>query len=296
MLKPMHAYGIGKTPLREAEMLNGNRMFFKLEQHNFLGSIKARTAYGIAGELECPRDMPIVESTSGNLGIAMDFFCKEIGRPFLCLLDDTVIASKRSFLEKSNINFTVVPTEPGYDPRCSRIRYAQRLMDTGSHFWVNQYDNEHGVSVHRKTTGPEIWEQTHGEITCCVCAVGSGGTIVGVGQYLKSRRKDIKIVAVEPYGSTIFGTEDKLYLTAGAGYKGKPGNILRHEGYVDFTYVIDDAVSLEKCRELSRKQRLNVGVTTGMAYVAAELFCRDKRGETVVVVSPDGAKHYNEFI
>lgn len=296
MLKPMHAYGIGKTPLREGEMLNGNKMFFKLEQHNYLGSIKARTAYSIVDGLDCPRDIPIVESTSGNLGIALDFFCKETRRLFLCLLDDTVIASKRSFLHKNNISIKVVPAEPGYDPRCSRIRYAKQLMESGSHYWVNQYDNEHGVSVHRNTTGPEIWDQTRGEITCCVCAVGSGGTIVGIGQYLKSRRQDIYIVGVEPYGSTIFATEDRPYLTAGAGYKGKPGNILRHHGCIDITYVIDDSVSLEKCREINRKQGLSVGITTGMAYAAAELFCRDKRGQNIVVVSPDGAEYYNEFI
>ena len=207
-----------------------------------------------------------------------------------------MIGPKLNFLKARNVQFTIVPTEPGFDSRCSRIRYAKRLMDSGSHYWVNQYDNEHGVSVHRDTTGPEIWEQTRGKITCCVCAVGSGGTVVGIGQYLKSRRHDITMVGVEPYGSTIFATEENQYLTAGAGYKGKPGNIQRHYGFIDLNYVIDDQVSLEKCRELNQYQGLNVGITTGMAYAAAELFCRDKQGQNVVVVSPDGAEYYHELI
>ena len=217
MLKSMQTYGIGWTPLLELPSINGNRILLKIESRNFLGSVKARTAYALVKGLKVSKECIIVESTSGNLGLALDYFCKEEGRPFLCLLDETVVEAKLNYLKTRGVQCEIVPTEVGLDGRTSRIKRAEALTSRGTHFWVNQYDNEDGVLVHRETTGPEIFEQTNGTVTCVFSVVGSGGTISGIGEYFKSSGLAVKMVGVEPYGSTIFHSIDAPYITAGAG-------------------------------------------------------------------------------
>jgi cysteine synthase len=296
MLKPMDIYKIGQTPICELSYINGNKMLLKLEQFNFLGSVKARTGYAIINALDVHKSIPIIESSSGNLGLSLDFFCNEEGREFICLLDETIPLSKIKLLDRHGVNYVIVPTEKNYDERESRNRYAQKLMDAGTHFWVNQYDNENGVKIHEDTTAPEIIEQTGNEVTCVVIPVGSGGVISGVGKYLKKYNPCIKIIGVEPYGSTIFDDKSDVYLPVGAGYKGKPGNVLRNGHVIDFSYSIKDNVSIEKCKMLKKQYGLDVGITTGMAYAAAEIFCATNRRHIIVILSPDGAESYQEII
>ena len=295
MLKPMKSYGIGDTPLIELPEVAGNRIFLKMESHNHLGSVKARTAYGIICGLEIPRSLVIVESTSGNLGIALDFFCKEDGRPFLCLLDESVVQAKIKHIQDCGIAFEIVPKEEGLDGRTSRMKRAAALNSSGEHFWVDQYNNENGVNIHKNTTGPEIFSQTNGEVTAVFCAVGSGGTISGVGEYMHTCGRKLNVFGVEPKGSTIFHTVDKPYITAGAGLRGKPGNIRKHIGVISGAFEICDAESIANCKELI-KLGFNVGITTGMAYSAATKYCGTKSGETVVVIAADGIEFYHDYL
>jgi cysteine synthase A len=292
----MSEYGIGYTPLCELASINSNRLFLKMESKNFLGSVKARTGYALVSGLIVSRDCIIVESTSGNLGLALDYFCKEAGRPFLCLLDETVVPAKLNYLKSRSINCEVVPTEHGLDGRASRMKRAEALTSAGTHFWVNQYDNEKGVVVHQKTTGPEINEQTCGTVTSIFCAVGSGGTISGIGEYFKSNGNRVKMIGVEPYGSTIFHTDDIPYITAGAGLRGKPGNINRHGNVISFSYAIHDEESINKCRMLNNVYKVDVGLTTGMVYAAAEQFCATTHDETIVLVAADGVGFYHDYL
>ena len=296
MLRPMYEYGIGRTPLLELQRMNSNRIFLKLESRNYLGSIKARTAYGIVRNLNVPKDHIIVESTSGNLGLALNFFCKEEGRPFLCLLDETVIKQKQRHLEECGVEYEMVPVVNGLDGRTSRIRRAEELMKKEQYYWVNQYDNEEGVFIHKETTGREIFEETDGKVTSVNCAIGSGGTIAGIGEYFKSIGAKVKLVGVEPYGSTIFHTHDAPYITAGAGLRGKPGNIQKHLNVITDCLTVEDEVSVRKFRELNTLYHADVGITTGMAYAAAQQYCRQTENEIVVVVAPDGVEMYYEYM
>jgi len=276
--------------------INSNRIFLKLESKNFLGSVKARTAYGLVKGLQVPHERIIIESTSGNLGLALNFFCRKEERPFLCLLDETVIAAKREYLKEQGVDYEIVSTRNGMDGRSSRMKRAEELTKQGTHFWVNQCDNEDGVLVHQQTTGPEIIEQTNGEVTCVFCAVGSGGTISGIGECFKSLRINTILFGVEPYGSTIFSVEDAPYLTAGAGLRGQPGNIKRHIGIVDKAMSIHDDISIRKCNELYALYNADVGITTGMAYAAAEKYCYTTTGETVVIIAADGREMYLDHL
>jgi cysteine synthase len=296
MLKPMSDYGIGKTPLLELPQIGSNRIFLKMESKNFLGSVKARSAYGLVRGLSVPIDCIIIESTSGNLGLALNFFCREETRPFLCLLDETVIEAKYRYLESQGVTCEVVPTKAGMDGRTSRMKRAEELTSGGKYYWINQYDNEDGVIIHRETTAPEILEQTGGTVTCVVCAVGSGGTVCGVGEYFNSIGLNITIICVEPYGSTIFHTTDKPYITAGAGLRGRPGNIVRHSKVIGKAMAIHDSISIEKCKMLNVLCKADVGITTGMAYAAAEQYCLQAENETVVVIAADGMEFYNDYL
>lgn len=296
MLKQMYDYHIGQTPLIELPKIGSNRIFLKQESKNYLGSIKARSAYGIVNRLDVSKDCVIVESTSGNLGVALDFFCREDGRAFLCLIDETVIEAKRKHLEECGVKYIVVPTGDGLDGRTSRIKYAEELMQSGKYYWVNQYDNDAGVNIHTQTTGKEIYDQTKGQVTRIICALGSGGTAVGVGEYFKANKPSVKVIGVEPYGSTIFHTHDAPYITAGAGMRGKPGNIKRHIDAISDSIVICDMLSVQKCRELNKIYNVDAGITTGMVYAAAEQYCETAENEVIVIVSADGMDMYNEYL
>ena len=294
MLKPMLDYGIGHTPLYELPSINGNRLFIKIESRNFLGSIKSRTGYALVNGLEVPRDRVILETSSGNLALALDYFCKEAGRPFFCLLDETIVPVKLNYILSRGIHCEIVPTEPGLDARTSRMKRANALVSVGTHFWVNQCDNEDGVMIHRQTTAPEIYEQTSGAVTSVFCAVGSGGTISGVGEYFKDNT--VKVFGVEPYGSTIFHTEEGTYISSGAGLRGKPGNIIRHANVISGSYVIHDRDSIDKYRILNNTLKINAGLSAGMVYAAAEQFCMAARDETIVLIAADGAEYYHEHL
>lgn len=295
MLRDMSAYGIGNTPLIELNAVHGNRIFVKLEKMNFLGSIKARSGYWMIRDLPAEAEgKAIVESTSGNLGLALGYFCQAENREFLCLVDQAMEKGKLKKLEEHCIAYEVVCGSGETDFRRARIQRAQELMDGGSYYWVNQYDNLAGVAAHRLTTGPEIWEQTQGEITCCVCPVGSGGTICGISQFLKSKSEKIRICGVEPLGSTIFGTVCKPYLNAGAGLAWPPPNLKRSGAKVDESFAIDDRESIRRAWELHENYGLFVGITSGMAYAAALRLAEKMEGKTIVLIAPDGGETYRE--
>lgn len=297
MLRDFQEYGIGNTPIAELPGINGNRILLKLESNNFLKSIKARTAYWLIRNL--PRDAGnkiIVESSSGNLGYALGYFCKESGLRFLCLIDASIAGKKRERLHVAEIECIQVEREEGFDLRSSRIRQARRMMESGQYHWVNQYDNPFGIMAHEMTTGLEIWRQTEGRVTHCICPMGSGGTIIGIGKYLKRMSGTVEMVGVEPFGSTIYGTVDAPYINAGAGLCGKPGNIIHNSGIVDDSYTVADDESIDQAKKLRDHFGLDVGISSGMAYAGALRVAARERGATILAVAPDGGEAYEEYL
>ena len=297
VLRGFYEYGIGNTPVVELPALNGNRILLKLEMKNFLKSIKSRTAYWIIRNLpEEAKDKVIVESSSGNLGYALGYFCQESNLRFICLIDCSIAEKKREYLKSAGIEYICVEEESGFDLRSSRIRKAEQMMASGEYYWVNQYDNPFGIMAHEKTTGPEIWEQTEGRITHCICAMGSGGTIVGTGKYLKRMSQKVKIVGVEPYGSTIYGTVNAEYINVGMGLSGKPGNIIRNSGIVDKSYTVTDQESIYLAKELRNRYGLNVGISSGTVYAGALRIAERENGAMILAVAPDGGDAYVEYL
>ena len=293
----MDEYRIGNTPMIELPKFHDNRIFIKLESKNFLGSVKARSGYFMIRNLPLASEGKIiVESTSGNLGFALGFFCKEMGREFLALIDPTVTDAKRRRMKEAGITYQMVEKENGCDYRSSRILTARRLAAGGEFYWINQYDNASNVEAHQTTTASEIWKDTCGTVTHVVCAMGSCGTICGVGTCLHQHNPCVTIVGVEPYGSTIFGLTAADYLNVGAGLAGKPGNLLKHPDSVDEAYVVADTDSIRAAKELKHDFHISAGITTGMAFHQAMKLASCLRKACIVVISPDGGESYDAYL
>ena len=297
MLKKMYDYHIGNTPLKKLPDINGNQIFIKTEVDNFLGSIKARTGYYLINNLPDDADGKIIiESTSGNLGFALGYFCKETGRKFLALTDPSIAAFKQERLQKANIDFMQVQAEPGFDYRSSRIRMAERMVASGEYYWVNQYDNPAGIEAHAETTAPEIWEQTQHQVTHVICAMGSCGTVCGLGRFFHSCSNKVKVIGVEPFGSTIFGQINQDYINVGAGLVGKPGNLFKNPNTVDEAFTVHDRESIQAAQILWHKYQIDAGVSTGMAYYIAEQLAKSLSRCYIVIISADGRNAYHEYL
>lgn len=296
-IREMLKYNIGNTPLRMATRINDNQIFVKSEFENFGGSIKARSGYYMIHELpKSARDKKIIESTSGNLGLALGFFCKEYGLDFTALIDASTAAAKVERMKKAGIKYILAEKEKGYDYRSSRIRLAERLEKTGDYYWINQYDNADNVAVHELTTAAEIWEQSGKKVTHIICAMGSCGTICGIGRFFCKNSPNVKIIGVEPEGSTIFGKKKGDYINAGAGLVGKPGNLLKNPDVIDEAYTVSDLQSLAAARELNERYHIRAGVTAGMAFHQALELAEKLRGAYIVIVAADGRESYNEYL
>lgn len=288
---------IENTPIKTITYKNST-IVFKLEQFNLLGSIKSRTAYFLVKDIISvygdAAHMRICESTSGNLGLSLQYFCNLKNIEFLCLTDKTISSNKLGKLRENNVKYELVDslTENGY--REARINRARELQKQG-YIWTNQYDNDAAILAHFVTTGPEIYRQTEGKLTHVVCAMGTGGTVIGIGKYLKSKNPHIQIVGVEPWGSTIFADYDGGYISAGAGMKGVPGNILRNPDIIDVHETVKDEVSIACCNELKNHYQLDVGITSGMAYCIGKKIAETIPGSYVVVVCPDDRSSYEEY-
>ncbi|WOO36837.1 pyridoxal-phosphate dependent enzyme [Anaerocolumna sp. AGMB13020] len=295
MLKEISEYRIGNTPLFEIGMNDGNKIHIKLEKYNFLRSIKARTAYYIVKNLPELDKRCIVESTSGNLGLALNYFLKEENIEFLCLVDESISKEKLLKLEEHGVHYKIVSQYEDMDLRSSRIKMAKDLEETGQYYWTNQYANMNNMLANYSSTAPEIWNQRDGNVDACICPVGSGGTVSGIAKYMKEKNSNIHILGVEPVGSTIFGGEDGEYINAGTGLKGPSQLIEKHMSYIDGYYQIPDKESIFYCKELKDKYDLKLGISSGMAYAAAVKYAKKVKNQNIIVISPDGMESYQHI-
>ncbi|HZK12586.1 MAG TPA: cysteine synthase family protein, partial [Atribacterota bacterium] len=195
---------IGNTPLVELNNLNGNskvRIFGKLEGNNPGGSIKDRPAYYMVKKAEESRELTrgkiILEATSGNTGIALAMIGAAKGYKVTLCMPECVSLERRSIIEAFGAETVLTPANEGTD---GAIKKAHQLIteQPGKYFMPNQFENENNVLAHYETTGPEIFSQTNGEIDVLVAGIGTGGTLMGTGKYLKEKKPEIKVVGIEP--------------------------------------------------------------------------------------------------
>ncbi len=291
---------IGSTPLLKlnrfaaAESL-GAEVYAKLEYFNPAGSVKDRIAYAMITDAEKSGALKpgsvIIEPTSGNTGIGLAAVAAARGYRIIIVMPETMSVERRQLMKAYGAELVLTEGAKGMK---GAIAKAQELAaQTPDSFIPGQFTNPANPSAHRATTGPEIWNDTDGTVDIFVAGVGTGGTLTGVGDYLKSQNSNVKVVAVEPAGSSV--------LSKGVAGAHKIQGI--GAGFVPDTLntkVYDEIITVENedafatGRELARKEGLLVGISSGAAvWAAAQLAKRpENQGKRIVVLLPDTGDRY----
>jgi cysteine synthase B len=281
---------VGSTPLVELRALNPNprvRILAKLEGSNPGGSVKDRPAlYMLSmaearGELTAHRT--ILEPTSGNTGIAIAMLGAARGYPVKLVMPACVSMERRAVLSAYGAELLLSPAEEGTD---GAIRLAFRIQEEAPdrYYMPNQYANPDNPRAHYETTGPEIYRQTSGEVDCFVAGMGTGGTLMGVGQFLREKKPGVRIVGVEPkLGHRIQGLKNMKEAIVPPIYR---------EERLDGKITSDDEPAFETARRLALEEGLFVGMSSGAAVFGAMETAREMRHGTVVVLLPDRGDRY----
>lgn len=297
---------IGHTPLIRihhlAQHVKSN-IYAKIESLNPGGSIKDRIAPFIIDDAE-KRGLlkpggTIVEATSGNTGFGLAIVAAVRGYKTIFVMPDKMSQEKIQNLRAFGARVIITPTNvPPEDPR-SYYSVSRRIAEETPHaFYSDQYHNPQNPKAHYETTGPEIWEQTEGKMDAFVCGLGTGGTVSGIGRYLKERNPKIKVVGADPIGSIYYEyfrtqkmTTPHPYKIEGIGEDFLPGTI--DFQYIDEVIQVTDKASLQMTRKLLTKEGMFVGGSSGAALVGALTYAESlKTPQEIVVIFPDSGDRY----
>lgn len=292
---------IGKTPLLNVQNYTkyagiGNvTILAKLEYLNPAGSVKDRVAKAMIEEAEkkgvLKKGATIIEPTSGNTGIGLASVAAARGYRAILTLPDTMSVERRVLLKAYGAQLVLTEGAKGMK---GAIEKAQELKESiPGAVILGQFDNPANPAVHAATTGPEIWQDTDGEVDIFVSGVGTGGTITGVGTYLKSKNPGVKVVAVEPEGSAVLsGKKPGPHKIQGIGAGFIP-SVLNTNVY-DEILTVKNEDAFAAGRDIASKEGILVGISSGAAmFAAAELAKRpENEGKTIVVILPDSGDRY----
>ena len=300
---------VGGTPLirlRRLSELTGCNILGKAEFMNPGGSVKDRAALGIITDAESrgqlrPGDT-IVEGTAGNTGIGLTIIGHAKGYRSVIVIPETQSQEKISLLRTLGAEVMTVPEKPYSDPG-NYNHVAQRLAEERGWFWANQFDNTANRLAHYRSTGPEILEQTEGEVTAFVSAVGTGGTLAGIALYLKEKKPAVKTICADPYGAAMWSwfthghtdIKDGDSWAEGIGQTRVTKNL---EGIViDRAYRVPDQAALTVVYQLLREEGLFLGLSSGINIAgAARLAAEGGPGQTIVtLLCESGAKYQSKM-
>ena len=291
---------VGKTPLLEVTNYSESKdlkanILAKLEYFNPAGSVKDRIAKSMIEDGEnkglLKPGSVIIEPTSGNTGIGIASIGTAKGYKVIIVMPETMSIERRSLIKAYGAE--IVLTEGAKGMKGAIAKADELAAETPNSFIPGQFKNPANPEIHKNTTGPEIWEDTDGKVDIFVAGIGTGGTITGVGEYLKSKNPNIKIVAVEPAGSPVL-SEGKSgpHKIQGIGAGFVP-DVLNTKIY-DEVIAIKNEDAFATSRELSKSEGLLVGISSGAAtFAATELAKRpENAGKTIVVLLPDTGERY----
>ncbi len=290
---------IGHTPLvrlrRVAEGISAP-VYAKVEFVNPGGSVKDRIAQAMVEAAEADGSLKpggtIVEATSGNTGVGLAMVAAVKGYRCVFIMPDKMSAEKIRLLKAYGAEVVITPTNAESNSPDGYGGVAQRLANEIPNAWQpNQFTNLHNPEYHYRTTGPEIWEQTDGKVTAFVSGVGTGGTVSGVGKFLKEKNPRIRVVAADPEGSILSGDSPKPWAVEGIGEDYVPKTFNSH--VVDEWLRVSDAESFTIARALARKEGLLVGGSSGTAMAAGLRYAK-RLGpqDLMVVMCPDTGRNY----
>ena len=291
---------IGKTPIVELRNIEQQenlaaRLLVKLEKTNPAGSVKDRVAKAMLDDAEAKGKLTkggvIIEPTSGNTGIGLAAIGAARGYRVIIVMPDSMSIERRQLMTAYGAELVLTEGKLGMKGAADKAEELKAQIP-GS-IIAGQFENPANPAAHRTYTGPEIWEDTDGKVDIFVAGVGTGGTVSGIGEYLKSRNKDIRIVAVEPATSPLLSTgKAGPHRIQGIGANFVPENFNRD--VVDEIITVTDEDAFKAGREIARKEGLLVGISSGAAlHAAVELAKRrENYGKTIVALLPDTGERY----
>ncbi len=291
---------VGKTPILEltnyekAHKLN-SKILAKLEYFNPAGSVKDRIAKGMIDDAEAKGLLKggsvIIEPTSGNTGIGLASIAAARGYRIIIVMPETMSIERRKLMKAYGAELVLTEGAKGMKGAIEKV--YELAKEIPNSFIPGQFVNPANPYVHRTSTGPEIWEDTEGKVDIFVAGVGTGGTITGVGEYLKSQNPDIKIVAVEPASSPVLSDgRSGAHKIQGIGAGFVP-DVLNTNVY-DEIIKVENNDAFETGREIGRKEGILVGISSGAAVWAATQIAvrKENAGKNIVVLLPDTGDRY----
>lgn len=288
---------IGRTPLVRLNSFseNGAEVVAKVESFNPLGSAKDRVGFAMIEDAEkkglLKKGATVIEPTSGNTGVGLAFTCAVKGYKLILTMPESMSAERRALLAALGAELVLTPASEGMS---GAIRRADELAaETEGSFIPGQFVNPANPDVHERTTGPEIIADTDGKVDIFVSAVGTGGTITGVGRALKKHNPDIKIVAVEPYDSPVLsGGKAGPHKLQGIGAGFVPD--ILDTALIDEIITVKTEEAYAAARKSAGREGVLVGISSGAALHAASLLAKrpENKGKRIVVLFPDTGERY----
>jgi cysteine synthase A len=288
---------IGNTPIVKINRLNegGAVVYAKLESFNPFSSVKDRIALALieAGEKDgrIKKGTVLIEPTSGNTGVGLAFVAAVKGYRIILTMPETMSIERRKLLKALGAELELTEGAKGMK---GAIAKAEELAASIPHSLLpQQFNNPANPAIHEKTTGPEIWEDTKGEVDILIGGVGTGGTITGAGKFLKSKKPSLKVIAVEPSASPVLsGGQPGPHKIQGIGAGFVPQ--VYDKEIVDEIYQTDDVKAGTTARRAAKEEGILVGISSGAALEAALTVAKraENKGKTIVVILPDTGERY----
>ena len=294
---------VGNTPMVKIQNCKSKEinLYAKLEGFNPTGSIKDRAASevikGLLNNGTINKDTTIIESSSGNFGIALANYCKKYGLKFICVVDPKILTTNEMIIRNTGAEIIKVheaDSAGGY--LLSRIAKVKELQkEIPNSYWINQYENEFNAKAYCNTVGKEICDEI--DIDYIFLGVSSGGTITGISNAVKDRYPNAKVIAVDIEGSVVFGQKSKNRSIPGIGSSMVPK--ILSKSHIDEVVIVNEEETIKSCKRLMKEENIFVGGSSGTVYAAVEKYFSDKQLDkvpNVVAVFADRGDRYSNTI